>query len=874
MRTRAEKEAWIRRTLMDQGKNVASALEERVAMRRTKTGDTEKMTPSGAEEPQSPPFGTNTSSAPFAQTGLKFSVMFFSDEAPDAKDDPYSLVKEIAERADRSGFTGLWVPERHFHAFGGLYPSPSVLCSYLAANTTNIRLRAGSVVGPIKHPARIAEEWSMVDVLSKGRVDLGLASGWNPNDFLFAPENYSNRREIWRDQVDVIQRLWRGEEVKFSNGVGEEKGIRTFPRPWQKDLPIWLTATEKAETFEWAGKLGANVLTMLRGSTVESLAEKIAVYRKARAEAGLDPNTGVVTLMLHTYLHESDEQAHEIVKEPFTQYIKTSIKAQSQAKTGAPVTEEELTQLAEYSYGRYTKEAALFGTPESVVPLLHRCKQAGVDEVACLMDFGPGREEILEGFSHLERALSDRSDRSDEIAIVGMAGRFAEANDLNSFWELLRSGRSAIRPAQMQRWAPEAADRLKHYLPDGVPGGWMNESGRWDSLFFGISPREAEQMDPHHQMALEMAWSAVVDAGYDPDELSGRSIGAFLAMYNTDFIENRTGDSTDAYSATGILRSSAVNRISYLLNWTGPSEIVDTACSSSLVAIHRAVKALRAGECEQALVGGVSLALSPSRLELLGKLGVLSRSGQCRSFMKSADGQVIGEGAGMALLKPLGQALKDGDTVYAMIRGTAINHVGNQSGSMTLPSVESQKSCIRSALKDACIDSSEIDYIETHGAGGAGDEAELAALELALGERKDSRILSAVKQTVGFTEAAGGMAQLFKTIFSLTQREWTPMVYKNDPLDSLNASVSAAHLRTVSEVEPWKTGRRRTGLLHSYGLGGVNASVVISERSGGATGKQDNIAGANRRDQADPLRFRIMARTWRLISRAYIFRET
>ncbi|MGO4837240.1 MupA/Atu3671 family FMN-dependent luciferase-like monooxygenase, partial [Rhizobiaceae sp. 2RAB30] len=256
---------------------------------------------------------------------MKFSLIFFSNSYPEDAGGAYAVISEMARYGDRHGFEAVWIPERHFHTMGGIYPNPAVVAAYLASITTNIRLRAGSVVVPLHHPASIVESWSVVDNLSNGRVDLALASGWNVNDFVLAPSSHGNLRDLWFERIGEIRALWRGSPVSYPNGAGKPTSIVTYPRPLQPEPNLWLTATKQPETFRRAGELGMNVLTMLAGISLEQLAQKTALYRQGRASAGLDPDTGTVTLMVHTFVHEDIERVHRAVRGPFLDYIKTSL---------------------------------------------------------------------------------------------------------------------------------------------------------------------------------------------------------------------------------------------------------------------------------------------------------------------------------------------------------------------------------------------------------------------------------------------------------------------------------------------------------------------------------------------------------------------
>jgi len=368
------------------------------------------------------------------RAGMDFSLFYFASDEGQQTVDRYRLLLEGAKFADQNGFAAVWTPERHFHAFGGLYPNPSVTSAAIAAITNRIRIMAGSVVLPLHNPVRVAEEWSVVDNLSKGRVGISFATGWQVNDFVLAPQNYPERREITFRDVETVRKLWRGETVVFPGVDGKEVAVKILPRPVQRELPIWITATGNPETFKRAGQLGANLLTHLIGQKLEDLANKIMIYRRAWDEQGHSGH-GHVTLMMHTFVGEDMDQVREAVHDPFCGYLKSSadllkncpwgfaparLSANAQAKRTltAPVslTEEELSRLLEHAFERYFENSSLFGTPEVCLRMVSQLREVGVDEIACLIDFGVDPEAVLESL----RLLNDVRERSNEAG--GEAG--------------------------------------------------------------------------------------------------------------------------------------------------------------------------------------------------------------------------------------------------------------------------------------------------------------------------------------------------------------------------------------------------------------------------------------------------------------------
>lgn len=346
-------------------------------------------------------------SAPVHALGL--SLFFFAAAAgKEQLGDGYRLVLEAAKMADALGFEAIWTPERHFHEFGGLYPNPSVLSAALATVTHRIRLRSGSVVAPLHDTIRIAEEWSLVDNLSNGRVDLAFASGWNANDFVLAPNTYADRKRRMGEQIEEFLRLWRGEAVERVNGNGERVMLHIFPKPVQAQPPIWLTSAGAIETFDRAGRSGANLLTHLLGQGIDELAKKIAAYRVARDRAG-HVAPGRVTIMVHTYLDDDANHARAAARAPFREYLRTSTELWrllfSSMGMDLPetISEEDLESVLDLAVDRYFDRSGLFGSPESVSPTLQALGAAGADEIACLVDFGVPTDDALKGVTTLGR---------------------------------------------------------------------------------------------------------------------------------------------------------------------------------------------------------------------------------------------------------------------------------------------------------------------------------------------------------------------------------------------------------------------------------------------------------------------------------------
>ncbi len=346
---------------------------------------------------------------------MDLSLFFFADETDNA-DDGYRLLLDSARFADAHGFSAVWTPERHLHTFGGRYPNPAVTGAAVAAVTERVAIRAGSVVAPLHHPIRIAEEWSVVDNLSHGRVGVSMASGWHAGDYVIRPENYTDRKSVMVDTVDTVRRLWRGEEVEFPDGTGEKRPVRIFPTPVQPELPIWITSSGTPETFRVAGRLGAGLLTYLLGQDHDTLARNIAAYREELAGG-----PGHVVVMLHTMIGADRDEVLGLVRPPFTRYLRSSmdlvVRTAGQLQAGLDLDdlpEQVKERLIERAADRFIRTSSLFGTVDDGLDVLRRLAAIGVDEVACLIDFGVPADEVLRSLHHLAE-LHQRVNSADGV---------------------------------------------------------------------------------------------------------------------------------------------------------------------------------------------------------------------------------------------------------------------------------------------------------------------------------------------------------------------------------------------------------------------------------------------------------------------------
>ncbi|RSM78001.1 LLM class flavin-dependent oxidoreductase [Kibdelosporangium aridum] len=340
---------------------------------------------------------------------MELSVMFFGADTGETRHSKtYDDILAVAQAADRLGFHAVWTPERHFQQVGQVFPSPPVLSAALAAATERIGIRAGSVVLPLHHPLRVAEDWAVVDNLSHGRVGLSLATGWHSKDFVLSPDTYASRREEMMRSIPLLRKLWAGEPVEFMDGTGESVHVQPQPRPVQDTLPLWMTTSGNPETWEAAGRLRTGVLGATVGQRRDELVDKIARYRAACTAApdqgGVGPD-GRVTLMAHTYVGPTDEEVRELVAAPLKTYLRSHILQSSANRTAGKrtieLTDEQSASLAEFAFGRYLTWGSLLGSVQTCRKMLADLQDLGVDEVACFVDFGLSHDDVLTGLHRL-----------------------------------------------------------------------------------------------------------------------------------------------------------------------------------------------------------------------------------------------------------------------------------------------------------------------------------------------------------------------------------------------------------------------------------------------------------------------------------------
>ncbi|MGA9994261.1 MAG: aminotransferase class III-fold pyridoxal phosphate-dependent enzyme, partial [Pyrinomonadaceae bacterium] len=532
--------------------------------------------------------------------------------------------------------------------------------------------------------------------------------------------------------------------------------------------------------------------------------------------------------------NSADEQGNSPQKSPSAKTIEAWLISQLAEQLGLEPEEVDVRESFA-SYGLSSREAVILSGDLEVwlnrrLPATLAWDYPNIETLAKHLagESEPSAPEV--------KTLIVGSSEREPLAIIGLGCRFPGAQNPQAYWQLLRDGVDAVREVPAERWS------LKDfYDPDNSIagkintrwGGFLENVDQFDSRFFGISPREATRIDPQQRLLMEVAWEAFEDAGQTLEQLAGTRTGVFVGISNNDYSRIQFGDPMliDAYAGTGNAFSIAANRLSYLFDLQGPSMAVDTACSSSLVSVHLACQSLWSGETTLAIAGGANLILSPEVTINFTKAGALSPDGRCKAFDAEANGFVRSEGVGLVVLKPLSKALADGDRVYALILGSAINQDGRTNGLMA-PNQSSQEAVLREAYRRAGVSPGQVQYVEAHGTGTLlGDPIEVKALGAVLATERAAEnkcYIGSVKTNLGHLESAAGVAGLIKLALSLKHQQIPPSLHFSEPnpyipFDELPLSVP----QTLTD---WpKSARPAVGGVSSFGFGGTNAHLVLSQ---------------------------------------------
>lgn len=445
-------------------------------------------------------------------------------------------------------------------------------------------------------------------------------------------------------------------------------------------------------------------------------------------------------------------------------------------------------------------------------------------------------EQVTAALSSAKSKLETlRNKLREPLAVIGLGCRFPQASGPDQFWKLLKDGGCAITETPEDRWdsSLKAGNDKDPGKVTANRGGFLDGVDQFDASFFGIARREAETIDPQQRLLLEVTWETVEHAGLDAGQLRASRTGVFVGICSNDYLHRlttRDRSSIDAYLGTGNAHGAAAGRLSYFMNWQGPSVAVDTACSSSLTALHLAARSLRYDDCDMALVAGVNVILTPELSVNMSQAGMLSPTGLCQTFDSAADGFVRGEGCGAILLKRLSRAVADGDRILCLVRGSAANQDGRSNG-LTAPNGVSQQTVVRAALADANVSPEQIDYLEAHGTGTQlGDPIEMSALGAVFGPGRDRESplrVGSVKTNIGHLEGAAGVAGIIKVALALHHEEIPAHLHFNTPSSHIDWSLP---IEVPTTMTAWQRGdRARMAGVSSFGFGGTNAHIVLEE---------------------------------------------
>ena len=633
---------------------------------------------------------------------------------------------------------------------------------------------------------------------------------------------------LWKEggmRVDADTETWLKDRAGMVP-LTTENGIRTFQIGLRENLPQIMAvqvkavekevetpkpktdgSSDKAETDRMKNKIDLHIKGLLSIST-KVPAEEID------SELPLE-DFGLDSVMVMSLTRELEKDLGELSKTLFYEY-------------------QTVSELVDYFVSHHREQIdSLFGSPAGKI---EDRPPTGPDRQKPV----PSRPRIIPKESI---PIADKRG-SEEVAIIGVSGRYPMAEDLGTFWENLKSGQDCITEIPSDRW-----DYRRFFNPDrnrdGAVytkwGGFLEDVDTFDPLLFNISPREAEFMDPQERLFLMTAWHTLEDAGYTKSNLADSTVGVYVGvMYGEYQLYGAELAARGIPVALNSSHGSIANRVSYHFNFNGPSIALDTMCSSSLTAVHLACESIKRGECDAALAGGVNLSIHPQKYLLLSQGKFASSDGRCRSFGQGGDGYVPGEGVGAVLLKPLSRAVADGDTIYAVIRASAVNHGGKTNG-YTVPNPNAQARLISGLLQSIDIDPESISYIEAHGTGTAlGDPIEITGLTKAFGPGAEGAqycSVGSVKSNIGHLESAAGIAGLTKVLLQMKYGQLVPSIHADPPNSHIRLENTPFYVQ--QEHSEWKPTKieanggevaytRRAG-VSSFGAGGANAHLILEE---------------------------------------------
>ncbi|MEU3963150.1 SDR family NAD(P)-dependent oxidoreductase [Streptomyces buecherae] len=701
------------------------------------------------------------------------------------------------------------------------------------------------------------------------RSGRSLAIGWPLWQGVGAMHAADGAEERARDELG-LHPLTAGEGVDafftaLTSDAPQVVVVKGEPRTWEAlERGPWAphaSARQAAPASPGAAAATEEADPVLRGRTRDHLVRLISRYTKLPSSE-IRPDTsfgryGVESILIIGMTQELEEDLGPLAKTLFFEYDSVNDLTDHLVRTRAPQLRAHfgLTVAASAEPAPHPAPAA---APEPTAPAAPARALSG--KWALLQARGraeqPAAEPSAAGHPAADHPVAERSHpvasrpaaqretaqqdaAQQDIAIIGLAGRYPGADDLDAFWENLRTGTDSVTEVPPRRW-----DHSALYAPErGKPGttysrwgGFLDGVELFDPLFFNIPPVEAEFLDPQERLFLETSYQTIEDAGYAPDALAGKKVGVYAGVM-FGLYQLLATDKHGGWLNGNSSYASVANRVSYFFDFHGPSMTVDTMCSSSLVAIHQACTAIRSGECELALAGGVNVMSHPAKYIQLGQGGFLSSDGRCRAFGEGGDGYVPGEGVGAVLLKPLRQALADGDHVHAVIKGSAVNAGGRTSG-YSVPNPQAQAEVIGEALARADVDPRSVSYVEAHGTGTSlGDPIEITGLTKAYRRATQDQqfcAIGSVKSNIGHLESAAGIAALTKVILQMRHRQLVPSLHTT-PLNPL-IDFPETPFTVQSGLQDWQApvgpdGRglpRRAG-VSAFGAGGTNAHLVVEE---------------------------------------------